>query len=267
MTRSINATHRANKHDGVDRMTSKRAIVTGGCGAIGSATAHRLAAGGCSVAIIDRAEPEPCDGIEQVAGFYRADLSDSTAVRTAMAQATEKLGGLDILVNAAGITSFGSAAALAEAEWDRVMAINLKAVFLCCQAAIAPMRAGGGGRIVNIGSVLGKNGGNARPWLDPAEQLASSNIAYGISKAGVHALTSYLARELARDAITVNAVAPGPIQSRMTSDFPDKLRALIPLGRLGRPDEVAAAVAYLIGDDAAFITGEILDLNGGIWSD
>jgi len=245
-------------------MTSKAAIITGGCGAIGSAVARRLAEGGYAVAIIDRAEPDPSDS---VTGFYPADLTDSAAVRTAMAEATERLGGLNVLVNAAGITSFGSAAALAEAEWDRVMAINLKAVFLCCQAAIAPMRAGGGGRIVNIGSVLGKNGGNARPWIDPVEQTASANVAYGVSKAGVHALTTYLARELAGDAITVNAVAPGPIQSSMTSDFPDSLRALIPLGRLGRPEEVAAAVAYLIGDDAAFVTGEILDLNGGIWSD
>ena len=248
-------------------MTSKRAIVTGGSGAIGSAVARRLAAGGCGVAIIDRAEPGADDGLGQAVSFHRADLTHSTAVRTAMAEATGRLGGLDVLVNAAGITSFGSAATLTETEWDRVLAINLKAVFLCCQVAIEPMRAGGGGRIVNVGSVLGKNGGNARPWIDPAEQLASGNIAYGISKAGVHALTSYLARELARDAITVNAVAPGPIQTGMTRDFPERLRALIPLGRLGRPDEVAAAVAYLIGDEAGFITGEILDLNGGIWSD
>ena len=247
-------------------MTSKRAIVTGGCGAIGSAVARRLAVGGCDVAVIDRAELEADDSLGQAVSFHRADLTDSTAVRTSMAEATGRLGGLDVLVNAAGITSFGSAATLAETEWDRVLAINLKAVFLCCQVAIEPMRASGGGRIVNIGSVLGKNGGNARPWIDPAEQLASGNIAYGVSKAGVHALTSYLARELARDA-TVNAVAPGPIQSGMTRDFPERLRALIPVGRLGRPDEVAAAVAYLIGDEAGFITGEILDLNGGIWSD
>jgi 3-oxoacyl-[acyl-carrier protein] reductase len=129
------------------------------------------------------------------------------------------------------------------------------------------MRANRNGRIVNIGSIIGKNGGNARPWLDRAEQQHSSNVAYGVSKAGVHALTFFLARELATDGITVNAVAPGPIASAMTTSFPASLQALIPVGRMGRAEEVAAAVAFLAGPDAAFITGEVLDVNGGMWAD
>jgi NAD(P)-dependent dehydrogenase (short-subunit alcohol dehydrogenase family) len=140
-------------------------------------------------------------------------------------------------------------------------------VFLCCQAAIGPMRRQKYGRIVNIGSILAKNGGNPRPWIDRGEQQRAGNVAYGAAKAGVHAITFYLAKELAADGITVNAVAPGPIASPMTATFPPTLRALIPVGRLGEAAEVAAAVAFLASDEAAFITGEILDVNGGAWCD
>jgi NAD(P)-dependent dehydrogenase (short-subunit alcohol dehydrogenase family) len=129
------------------------------------------------------------------------------------------------------------------------------------------MRARGYGRIVNIGSILAKNGGNARPWIDRAEQAAAANAAYGASKAGVHALTMFLARELAADGITVNAVAPGPIASAMTAKFPDRLRSLIPVGRLGAAVEVADACAFLAAESSAYITGEILDVNGGMWGD
>ncbi|KAB2855906.1 MAG: SDR family oxidoreductase, partial [Bauldia sp.] len=198
---------------------------------------------------------------------HPADVADSRALLQAFDAAVRDLGGLDILVTAAGVTSFGPAATLAEAEWDRVVAINLKGVFLSCQAAIAHLKRRGGGRIVNIGSVLAKNGGNARPWIDEAEQSRASNVAYGASKAGVHAMTLYLAKELAAHGITVNAVAPGPIASAMTAEFPATLRALIPAGRLGTNGEVAAAVSYLVGDEAGFVTGEILDLNGGLWVD
>lgn len=253
------------------RFRDKTAVITGSGGSIGGAIATALAAEGADVALVDL-----CPSGETAAAVAKlgrravdlpADISQAGDVSAAISGAVDALGGLDILVNAAGITSFGSAAALEEAEWDRVLAINLKGVFLCCQAAIEPLRRRGGGRIVNIGSILGKNGGNARPWLDPDEQARSGNVAYGVSKAGVHALTIYLARELAASAITVNAVAPGPIASPMTRTFPDSLKALIPLGRMGGADEVAAAVLFLASQEAAFITGEILDVNGGSWSD
>lgn len=253
------------------RFKGRAAIVTGGNGSIGSAIARSLAAEGCAIGLIDVRPPsEVAADIQRLgaqAVAFPADVSDAKTLTAAFEQATNALGGLDIVVNAAGITSFGAAAALGEAEWDRVLAINLKGVFLACQAAIAPLRARGGGRIVNIGSVLAKNGGNARPWIAPAEQNASANVAYGVSKAGVHALTFYLARELAPFGITVNCVAPGPIASPMTNAFPKSLASLIPLGRLGQPSEVAAAVMFLASDEAAFITGEVLDINGGSWSD
>jgi NAD(P)-dependent dehydrogenase (short-subunit alcohol dehydrogenase family) len=195
------------------------------------------------------------------------DVTDSGAVAAMVKAALGRFGRLDILVNVAGIVSTGAAATLPEAEWDRVLAVNLKGTFLCCQAVIPAMRVNRYGRIVNLGSIIGKNGGNARPWIDATEQDRSSNLAYGASKAGVHAITAFLARELAPDGITVNAVAPGPIASAMTTQFPASLRALIPVGRMGRAEEVAAAIAFLAGPDAAFITGEVLDVNGGMWSD
>jgi 3-oxoacyl-[acyl-carrier protein] reductase len=252
-------------------LRGRTAIVAGGGGAIGGAIATRLAEEGCDVALIDRQSTAGVvAAIEKIGCRVReftADLTDTGQTRLAVTAATAWLNGLDILVNAAGITSPGSFAGLSELEWDRVMATNLKSVFVLCQSAIEPLKARGGGRIINIGSVLGKNGGNARPWLDPSEQDGSGNVAYGVSKAGVHAMTSYLSRELAAFGITVNAVAPGPIASAMTAAFPERLKALIPLGRLGRPAEVAATVAFLADDSAGFITGEIIDVNGGIWSD
>lgn len=252
-------------------LTGKTAIVTGGSGAIGSAIAARLARLDCDVALIDRVASADAFAAIEAAGRrafrYEADLGDAAGTRAAVASAVEALGGLDILVNSAGVSSFGPAATLADEEWARVIAINLTGVFTCCQAAIAPLKLRGAGRIINIGSILAKNGGNARPWLDPAEQARSGNVAYGVSKAGVHAMTAYLARELAAFAITVNGIAPGPIASAMTRDFPESLRAMIPLGRIGQPDDVAQAVAFLASDAAAFITGEILDVNGGSWSD
>lgn len=252
-------------------LVGKTAIVTGGNGAIGSAIALALADLGCDIALLDLTDGSAV--VDAVAARGRrahaviVDLTDGAATRAAIAEAAQMLGGFDILVNSAGIVSTGSFAHLAEDEWDRVLAANLKSVFTCCQAAIAPLKLRGGGRIINIGSVLGKNGGNARPWIDPAEQDRSGNVAYAVSKAGVHTLTTYLARELASAGITVNAVAPGPIATAMTATFPDSLKSLIPVGRMGTPADVAAAVAFLAGASASFITGEIIDVNGGLWSD
>ena len=240
------------------------AVVTGGAGGIGRAVCEALAAHGARVVGADREAFEPAaPAIEAV----RMDVTRRDDVIRCMDDVAARLGRLDILVNVAGVVSLGSAETLAEEEWDRVIDVNLKGTFLCCQAAIAHMRRSGGGRMVNLGSVVGKNGGNPRPWLDTREQARASNVAYGASKAGVHIMTAFLAKELASSGITVNAVAPGPVASAMTTAFPQALRDLIPAGRMGTAQEVAAAVLFLASPDAAFITGETLDVNGGIWCD
>ena len=195
------------------------------------------------------------------------DVTRSAEVKQLVDSAIAVFGKVDILVNVAGTTSFDSAQTLDEAEWDRVLTVNLKGTFLCCQSVIDTMRRQNYGRIINIGSILGKNGGNARPWHDRGEQERAANIAYGASKAGIHSLTLYLAKELASDNVTVNAVPPGPIASKMTKMFSPALRNLIPVGRMGAAQEVANACLFLASDGCAFVTGEILDVNGGMWGD
>jgi len=244
-------------------LAGRVALVTGAAGGIGRAVATALGNAGAPLALADiREPPAPPDALTMAVDVTRRD-----AIAAMVARTVERFGRLDILVNVAGVVSTGAAETLPEAEWDRVLGINLKGTFLCCQAAIPAMRANGFGRIVNIGSIIGKNGGNARPWFDKGELDRAGNVAYGVSKAGVHALTYFLAREVAANGITVNAVAPGPIASAMTTNFPAALQALIPVGRMGRAEEVAAAVAFLAGPSAGFITGEVLDVNGGMWAD
>ncbi len=238
-------------------------IVTGGGGAIGGAVARRLAQNGARVSLADVQAPTALAG--ELKGFALAvDVRSKAQVADMVAKTVAHFGKLDGLVAAAGVVSNGTFEGIEEDEWDRVHSINLKGVFLCNQAVIAPLKANGFGRIVNIGSIVALNGGNARPWLGPSEQAGSSNAAYGSSKAGVHELTMYLSKELATSNITVNAVAPGPVASQMTAALPPALVAQIPLQRLGRPEEIASAVAYLCSDEASFITGEILDVNGGM---
>jgi len=242
------------------------AVITGANGQIGSAVARLFADQGARLCLAD-ISAEPPARIAAEAIYVRTDVTREADVGALIDTASRTFGRLDILVNVAGVTAFGSAETLARAEWDRVLAINLTGTFLCCQAAIPVMRRNKYGRILNLGSVVGKNGGNARPWVDPAEQEQAANVAYGVSKAGVHAMTLFLARECAGHGITVNAVAPGPIRSPMTTNFPKRLRALIPMGRVGEADEVARACLFLASEHAGFITAEILDVNGGIWGD
>ena len=252
-------------------LAGRTALITGAGGGIGGAVARAFAAAGADLSLAD---------IKPVAALAEAmraqgrrvidvptDVTQALQVRALIRDSVKALGKIDILVNVAGTLSFGSAESLAEAEWERVLAVNLKGTFLCCQAVIGCMRAQKYGRIINIGSILGKNGGNARPWMDSTEQSQAANVAYGVSKAGVHAMTMFLARELAADSITVNAVAPGPVASAMTADFPQRLRDLIPVGRMGTADEVAQACLFLAAPTSGFVTAEILDVNGGMWGD
>jgi len=252
----------------VGNLAGRVALVTGAAGSIGSAVTRLFAAQGADLVLLDAATPEAlATELGPRCLALAGDVTRQQAATDAVARTVAAFGRLDILVNVAGIVSFGAAATLDEAEWDRVIDTNLKGTFLFCQAVIPAMRANAWGRIINLGSVIGKNGGNARPWIDPAEQERSSNVAYGVSKAGVHALTFFLARELATSGITVNAIAPGPIASAMTTNLPQSLRALIPVGRMGSADDVANAALFLAGEGASFVTAEILDVNGGMWAD
>ena len=251
--------------------TGRTVLITGAEGMIGTAAAQRFAAGGANLvlagignlgAVAEAVEPYRVKTLTQ-----ETDVSDQAQVQRVVDLAVAEFGAVDILITVAGITSLGSFASITPEMWEKVHSVNLRGVFYCNQAVIVPMQARGYGRIVNVGSVLGKNGGNPRPWLDASEQTRAGNAAYGSAKAGVHALTVYLAKELAVHGITVNAVAPGPIASQMTASFPMALVQQIPVGRLGQADEVAAAIAFLAAEESGFITGEILDVNGGLWPD
>ena len=251
--------------------TGRSVLITGAEGVIGAATARRFAAGGANLCLAGIGNLEPL--VAELTGLGTrvigrvTDVSDQAQVRGLVGEAIEYFDGIDVLVTVAGITSLGSFESITLEAWERVHAINLRGVLLCNQAVIAPMKAKGYGRIINIGSVLAKNGGNPRPWLDPTEQERAGNAAYGAAKAGVHALTIYLAKELAAHGITVNAVAPGPIASQMTKSFPEALIKQLPVGRMGTAEQVASAISFLAAEESAFITGEILDVNGGLWMD
>jgi len=246
------------------------ALVTGGKGVIGSALVAALRERGATAVCADASgevEARMAGKADLAAGTVRLDVTDAGAVRALVQRIEEQLGAVDLLVNVAGVVSFGSAQDLAEAEWDRVIDINLKGTFLACQAVMPGMKRAGFGRIVNIGSVVGKNAGNARPWIAPDEQQRAGNVAYGVSKAGVHVMTGFLAKELAAHGVTVNAIAPGPIATAMTTNFPAQLQALIPAGRMGAAADIAHAALFLASRDAGFITGEVLDVNGGMLCD
>ncbi len=243
----------------------KVAVVTGAARGIGRATAERLAEEGADLVLCDvLAEPlqevaEATRRMGRRALAIQVDVTSASEVRAMVDEGLRTFGHVDILVNNVGICPITPFEQTSEAEWDRVMAVNLKSAFLCVQAVVGAMQSQKGGRIVNICSVGAKIGG------------LMSGAHYVSSKAGLMGLTRSLARTYAASNITVNSVSPGPTASDMTAGWPaDRVAALktqIPLGRLGLPAEVAAAVAYLASDDASFVTGENLDVNGGLVMD
>lgn len=253
------------------RLIDRVAIITGASGGLGRATALRFAQEGARLCLADRVPAGEILELVRAEGAsaieVETDVTVAGSVQAMVERTLAEFGKVDVLVNIAGVSSHGASDDVDETEWDRVLRGNLTSVFLCCKAVLPAMRERGYGRIVNMSSILGKNGGNPRPWIDPQEQKRAGNLAYGASKAGVHALTYFLAKENAHHGITVNAVAPGPIATHMTRNFPQTLKNLIPVGRMGQPEDVADAVAFLAGDSAGFITGEVMDVNGGAWTD
>ena len=253
-------------------LKGKTALVTGAAGGIGGAIARDLAKEGVNLSLCYH--KNKCDelvaeikqiGREVIA--VQADVSQVDDVRAAVKSTHEKFGRIDILVNNAGLGIAGSVEDTTVEDWDRVMAINLKSVFLFSQATLKYMKQQKWGRIINIGSVVAKNSTNARPWLDPQSSSRFGGGVYAASKAGVHTLTRTLAKELASFGITVNCIAPGPTKSNMLPVLADALREQIPVGRMGMPEEISAFVVLMASERAGFVTGEVMDINGGLWMD
>jgi NAD(P)-dependent dehydrogenase (short-subunit alcohol dehydrogenase family) len=249
------------------------ALVTGAAGGIGWATAEAFAEVGANVVATehqrtkDEAHAALKDAVRCRILRVRMDVANPADIQRVVQDTIQRFGRLDVLVNVAGVVSFGNAEMMTEQEWDRVLNINAKGSFFCCQAVMGQMKKQKYGRIINVGSVVPKNGGNARPWISPDEQLAAASVVYGMSKGAVHAMNGFLAKELAPFGVTVNVVAPGVIATPMTTRFPDAIKATIPLGRMGTLPDVARAILFLAAPASGFITGEILDVNGGMWCD
>ena len=247
------------------KLKDKVAIVTGSARGIGKAIAQRFFQEGAAVAVNDVNLEKAGEVVHEAesqgrkALAVRADVSNEKEVKEMVSKVNSKFGRIDILVNNAGIIKRGSTEDHSYDEWDKVIAVNLRGTYNCSKAVIPIMKKQRCGKIVNISSIAGKVG-----------DIASAP-SYGSSKGGINALTKSLARELAGYGICVNAVAPHAIETEMSAEWSDEKRrqliAQIPLGRLGRPQEVAAAVLFLASDEANFITGEILDVNGGYLMD
>ena len=242
--------------------TEKTAVVTGGSRGIGRAVCLELARGGANVALCyagnEAAAQETVKAVEALGAkalAVRCDVSDPAQAEALIKKAAGTFGRVDILVNNAGITRDGLLMRMSEADFDAVIAANLKGVFLCMKAVTRQMLRQKYGRIVNISSVVGLRGN-------------AGQVNYAASKAGVIGMTKSLAKELAAKGVTVNAVAPGFIETDMTAAMQDAARmavqASIPAGRPGKAEEVANAVAFLASEEAAYITGQVLAVDGGM---
>ena len=245
------------------RLKDQVALITGGAQGIGKAIAMRLAGEGAHLILSDVEEATLQATAAQLAqekGIktlgIKANVAQFADCEKLVEQSLDKFGRIDILINNAGITRDNLLMRMSDEEWDAVLAVNLKGVFNCTKAAVRPMLKQRQGRIVNIASVVGLMGN-------------AGQANYAASKGGVVALTKTCAREFASRNVLVNAVAPGFIRTRMTDALSEeqkkKLLELIPLGRLGEPDDVAKVVLFLCSDESSYITGHVVSVNGGMY--
>ena len=240
-------------------LENRVAVVTGGGRGIGRAIAHELARRGAAVVINDKSgESVVCSEIQEAGGkasCFKADVSDFSEAQQLIKFTVETFGDLHILVNNAGITRDGLILTMSEEDWDMVLRVNLKGTFNCSKAAVKHMIRKRYGRIICIASVAGQMGN-------------AGQVNYASSKAGQIGFTKSLAREVASRNITVNAIAPGFIDTEILKAMvPEMLEAavkMVPLGRKGKPEEIAYAAAFLASDQAAFITGQVLGVDGGM---
>ena len=246
----------------MDRTWSRKrvAVVTGAGRGIGRAIAIALARAGASVAVLDRDEEAGRATVSQIgadAQYFPVDMAKNEEIARVTSAVVERFGGIDILVNNVGVLSTVPIAEITEAEWKRVIDINLTSAVFASQCAIPYMEKAQWGRIINIASMAGRMGG------------VSTGVAYSVSKAALLGLTMYLARNLAAANITVNAVAPGPTKTELFDGFtPAQVKNFedsIPLRRLGKPENVADTVVFLASDAAEFMTGATVDVNGGLF--
>jgi 3-oxoacyl-[acyl-carrier protein] reductase len=238
------------------------ALVTGASQGIGRACALELARAGATVVLAARNEIKLAEAVAEIEGAggqavaIPLDMASEESIKAAAKAVLERFGKVEILVNNAGITRDGLMMAMKRADWDDVLGTNLTGAFLLTQALLRPMLKNRWGRIINISSVVGRTG-------------QAGQVNYAASKAGLIGLTRSIAREVASRAITVNAVAPGYIETPMTAVLDEKQRTAmmeqIPLGRAGTDLEIAQSVAFLASDGAAYITGHVLDVNGGMF--
>lgn len=238
------------------------ALVTGGASGIGEAVVRQLCQDGFSVAVIyNRSEAEAHALASELSAkgsnvsVFKADVSSSEQVNSAVNEIKEKLGTPYILVNNSGIAQQKLFTDITDEDWKTMLDVNLSGTFYMCRAVLPFMIHEKAGRIINISSMWGQVG-------------ASCEVHYSASKAGVIGLTKALAQEVAPSGITVNCVAPGAVETKMMASFSDEDKAAlceeIPVGRLGKPDEIASAVSFLASDNASYITGQIIGVNGGM---
>ena len=242
--------------------TGKTAVVTGGSRGLGRAVCLELAAGGANVVLCyagnENAANETaaaCEALGAKVLAVRCDVADSAQVKALIDEALKVFGRIDILVNNAGITRDGLLMMMKETDFDDVINTNLKGAFLCMKAVARTMMKQRYGRIVNLSSVVGLRGN-------------AGQVNYAASKAGVIGMTKSLAKELASRGVTVNAVAPGCMETDMTAAMPEAAKtatlAAIPMGRMGAAEDVAKAVAFLASEEAGYITGQVVAVDGGM---
>jgi 3-oxoacyl-[acyl-carrier protein] reductase len=247
------------------RLKDRVAMVTGAGRGIGLGIALAFVREGARVAICDVSAALLDDALAQIGALggqalaFQMDVTHKEQIQHVVGEVVSRWGMIDILVNNAGIYEVLPFGEISEAQWDRLLAVNLKGAFFCCQVVVPHMKRQGRGRIINMASSAGKTGGT----------LAGAH--YSVSKAGLICLAKQLARELGPHGITVNAIAPGRIDTPMIHVASDEeneaFRLRTPLGRLGTAEDVANAAVFLASDEASFITGEILDVNGGLLID